>query len=236
MSSVAPGGGTPKLVFSSKGNSHPFQERVVHLTEPQKVGRSVGRVKPSINNLIFDCKVLSRNHGIVWYEHGQFWVQDTKSANGTFVNNHRLNKGSEESPPKEIYHEDLIQFGVEVVESQRNGVSVTHGCIIGIMYLYHPDGSEAKPVSVSGSNNQILFSSGLPIPTQDLYQLQKYLEEASHREQVLESKLAALQRIVADTKTCSAQSWKMMVDNDSLCFRMELLHDQLAILGKKNGR
>ncbi|XP_075245564.1 uncharacterized protein LOC142339425 isoform X2 [Convolutriloba macropyga] len=233
--SQQPGTATPKLVFSSKGNSHPFQERIVHLTEPQKVGRSVGRVKPASNNLIFDCKVLSRNHGIVWYEHGQFWVQDTKSANGTFVANQRLNKGSEESPPKEIYHEDLIQFGVDVVENQRNGVSVTHGCIIGVVYLYHPDGSEAKPVCSPGSNNQILFSSGLPIPTQDLYQLQKYLEEASHREQVLESKLAALQRIVADTRTCSAQSWKALVEEDSLLTRMELLESQLFILGKNMG-
>ena len=48
-------------------------------------------------------------------------MQDTKSANGTFVANQRLNKGSEESPPKEIFHEDLIQFGVDVVENQRNG-------------------------------------------------------------------------------------------------------------------
>ncbi|XP_063715797.1 sarcolemmal membrane-associated protein-like isoform X2 [Symsagittifera roscoffensis] len=235
MSSQPRQNSAPKLVFASKGNSHPFQERVLYLTEPQKVGRSVGRIKPATNNLIFDCKVLSRNHGIVWYEHNQFWVQDTKSANGTFVANQRLNKGSEESPPKEIFHEDLIQFGVDVVENQRNGVSVTHGCIIGVVYLYHPDGSAAKPVSAPGSSNQILFSSGLPIPTQDLYQLQKYLEEASHREQLLESKLAALQRLVTDTRTCSAESWRALVEEDSLLTRMELLESQLFVLGKNMG-
>ena len=71
MSSQPRQNSAPKLVFASKGNSHPFQERVLYLTEPQKVGRSVGRIKPATNNLIFDCKVLSRNHGIVWYEHNQ---------------------------------------------------------------------------------------------------------------------------------------------------------------------
>ena len=58
------------------------------------------------------------------------------------------------------------------------------------------------------------FSAGLPVPTQDLFQLQKYLEEASHREQLLESKLAALQRLVADTRTCSAESWRALVEED----------------------
>ena len=29
-------------------------------------------------------------------------MQDTKSSNGTFVNNQRLSKGSEESPPREV--------------------------------------------------------------------------------------------------------------------------------------
>lgn len=51
----------------------------------------------------------------------QFYLQDTKSSNGTFVNNNRLSKGSEESPPKEIFSGDIIKFGVDVVENSRNG-------------------------------------------------------------------------------------------------------------------
>ena len=52
----------------------------------------------------------------------QFYLQDTKSSNGTFVNNVRLSKGSEESEPKEIKSGDIVQFGVDVVENSKKGL------------------------------------------------------------------------------------------------------------------
>ena len=58
-------------VFTSRPNSHPFEERRVLLTEPVKIGRSVAKSRPAANNCIFDCKVLSRNHAILWYEDGK---------------------------------------------------------------------------------------------------------------------------------------------------------------------
>ena len=67
-----------------------------------QVGRSVARARATQTNAIFDCKVLSRNHALLWYEAGKFYLQDTKSSNGTFVNNQRLSKGSEESAPREV--------------------------------------------------------------------------------------------------------------------------------------
>lgn len=51
--------------------SHPFEERNITLTEPVKVGRSVARIRPAVGNAIFDCKVLSRNHALLWYEGGK---------------------------------------------------------------------------------------------------------------------------------------------------------------------
>jgi hypothetical protein len=52
-------------------NSHPFTERRLSLDAPAKVGRAVARCKPSSDNSIFDCKVLSRNHALLWYEDGK---------------------------------------------------------------------------------------------------------------------------------------------------------------------
>jgi len=49
----------------------------------------------------------------------KFFLQDTKSSNGTFVNNQRLGKCNEESQPFEIYTGDIIQFGVDVTENNR---------------------------------------------------------------------------------------------------------------------
>jgi len=58
-------------VFISATGSHPFLERRVVLSEPAKIGRSVAQAKASPTNTIFDCKVLSRNHAILWYENGK---------------------------------------------------------------------------------------------------------------------------------------------------------------------
>ncbi|MGH0123646.1 UNVERIFIED_CONTAM: hypothetical protein FKN15_012786 [Acipenser sinensis] len=100
-----------------------FQERHVYLDEPVKIGRSVARCRPAQNNATFDCKVLSRNHALIWFDHktGKFYLQDTKSSNGTFINSQRLSRGSEESPPCEILSGDIIQFGVDVTENTRKG-------------------------------------------------------------------------------------------------------------------
>lgn len=54
----------------------------------------------------------------------QFYLQDTKSSNGTFINSQRLSRGSEESPPCEILSGDIIQFGVDVTENTRKGTGM----------------------------------------------------------------------------------------------------------------
>lgn len=58
-------------IFTPRSNSQDFQERRIQLTESVKIGRSVAKVKSAASNLIFDCKVLSRNHAIIWYEGGK---------------------------------------------------------------------------------------------------------------------------------------------------------------------
>jgi hypothetical protein len=51
-----------------------LQERTLTLDQPVKIGRSVARARPAPNNAIFDCKVLSRNHALLWYENGKVIV------------------------------------------------------------------------------------------------------------------------------------------------------------------
>ncbi|CAH8558777.1 unnamed protein product [Heterobilharzia americana] len=85
-------------------DSHPFQDRTIILNDVLKVGRSVARVKPAANNAIFDCKVLSRSHALIWYRAGRFWLRDTNSSNGTFVNSTRVvKKSDEEFADREIF-------------------------------------------------------------------------------------------------------------------------------------
>ena len=217
--------GYPSAILTCRPNSHPFQERTLLSVHDQvKIGRSVARSRPSENNAIFDCKVLSRNHALLWYKDGKFFLQDTKSSNGTFVNNARLSKGAEESDPREICSGDILQFGVDV---QENAKKLTHGCIIATVRLFLPDGKEAKASPTINS-----ASSATTLPQQDLYQLNQYIQEALVREQMLETKLAMLQRLVGQTNQASDDAWKSLIDEDRLLTRVEILESQLSTYGK----
>lgn len=44
----------------------------------------------------------------------QFYIKDTKSSNGTFVNENRLSPSAEESGMVELRSRDVVQFGVNV--------------------------------------------------------------------------------------------------------------------------
>lgn len=72
---VSPVEMSARAVLICHANSHPFQERTLILNTPAKVGRSVARARPATNNAIFDCKVLSRHHALLWFENGQFLLQ-----------------------------------------------------------------------------------------------------------------------------------------------------------------
>ena len=67
------------------------------------------------------CFMWSLNTDLTVYLFFQFYLQDTKSSNGTFINDQRLCKGGEESAPRESYSGDVIQFGVNVMENNRRG-------------------------------------------------------------------------------------------------------------------
>lgn len=60
-----------KIVLIPHERSHPFARRECVVREPLKVGRSVDKKRISANNLIFDCRVLSRNHAVIWFENGK---------------------------------------------------------------------------------------------------------------------------------------------------------------------
>ncbi|XP_072396077.1 uncharacterized protein Slmap isoform X1 [Diabrotica undecimpunctata] len=212
-----------KAILTSRPNSHHFQERTLALDQPVKVGRAVARAKPTANNAIFDCKVLSRHHALLWYENGKFFLQDTKSSNGTFVNNSRL---LADNGHHELSSGDIVQFGVDVIENNRK---VTHGCIIATIKLYLPDGKEAKasPISDGGTHGMV--------PLDDLYRLNQIIQEANQREQCLETKLTALQQVVDDTRKSAEESWQAYVGEERLLSRVSALETQLQRANKNWG-
>lgn len=215
---------TAKGILICRDNSHPFQERTLTLEQPVKIGRSVARARAAANNAIFDCKVLSRNHALLWYSSGKFYLQDTCSSNGTFVNNQRLSASGLESTSKEVCSGDIVQFGVDVVENTKK---VTHGCIVATLKLYLPDGKEAK-ASLSTS----VSSPAGNVSLEDLYKLNQIMQEASRREKALYSKLGYLQQLVENTRKAANQSWKALITEDRLLSWVMTIESQLTVYSK----
>ncbi|XP_052902264.1 sarcolemmal membrane-associated protein [Anopheles moucheti] len=215
-----------RALLICRPNSHPFNNRTLYL-EPgaqAKVGRSVARIRVSENNAIFDCKVLSRNHAVLWYKDGRFFIKDTGSSNGTFINNFRLSQTCSESEPYEISSGDIVQFGVDVMENTRRE---THGCITATLKLFLPDGRETKASQKVGIGGQSAI-----IPPVDLYRLNQYIQEANQREQILETKLISLQKMVESTKQNSFLGWQALIDEDRLLSRIDMLEKKLQYCQK----
>ncbi|XP_011502586.1 PREDICTED: sarcolemmal membrane-associated protein [Ceratosolen solmsi marchali] len=208
-------------------NSYPFKERNLFFEKPIKIGRSVARARAATNNAIFDCKVLSRNHAIIWYDSGKFYLKDTKSSNGTFINNRRLSPSGEESATHDVYSGDVVQFGVDVVENNPKA-KVTHGCIVATLKLYLASGKEAK-------ENHSNSDSYINITFEDLYKLNQFIQEAGRRESALRIKLEYMQILLEQTKIAALQSWKALVLEDCLLSRLEILESQVIAYSKNFG-
>ena len=68
----------------------------------------------SSNKLAFKSKVVSRSHAEIWVEGGgKFFIKDTKSSSGTFLNHVRLSPANSPSKPHQIKDGDILQLGVD---------------------------------------------------------------------------------------------------------------------------
>ncbi|XP_030554900.1 sarcolemmal membrane-associated protein [Drosophila novamexicana] len=215
--------GEAKIVLQCEGKSHKFETRNILLAPNQecKVGRLIAKSKASESNAIFDCKVLSRNHAMLWYTpDGRFWVKDTKSSNGTFINDNKL--GNE---PAELHYGDTVKFGVEVIENSRQEV---HGCIIARVTLFLPDGREA----ISIESEQLQLTGPNRISYDEIQRLNAFLQEASQREKMLKAKLSSLQGVIDSTRKNAALCWQSMITEDQLLHKINLLEKKLQMMEK----
>lgn len=89
---------------------------------PLRIGRFTDRTGSAIamanaansHKLAFKSKVVSRGHAEVWVEgSGTFFIKDTKSSSGTFLNHVRLSPAGQESRPFQVKDGDVLQLGVD---------------------------------------------------------------------------------------------------------------------------
>ena len=169
-----------RAFLTARPNSFTFEDRLLVLDSPAKVGRSHKEDRSESGNCFFDCKVLSRAHAKLLYDEGKFYLVDTGSSNGSFVNNIRLSKCGEESKVTQVYTGDLIRFGSDVVDKAKN---VTQKCIVAQLKLFYPEGEEAE----GRPSTSRLFR-----PAEGQEVSGGGLQEALAREKALEEQLARL--------------------------------------------
>ncbi|KAI9441355.1 SMAD/FHA domain-containing protein [Lactarius indigo] len=87
--------------------------RIGRFTERSGIGIAQANALNS-NKLAFKSKVVSRAHAEVWCElGGKFYIKDTKSSSGTFLNHVRLSAANQDSRPFELKDGDTLQLGVD---------------------------------------------------------------------------------------------------------------------------
>ncbi|CAH8518456.1 unnamed protein product [Schistosoma turkestanicum] len=135
-----------------------------------------------------------------------------------------VKKNDEEFADREIFSGDIIRFGVDVVEHD-----TTHGCIIAQVALYHPSGAEAKQNVDPVSNNNAMTGIDT-LHTEQMFRFAHYISEALFREQVLDTKLESIKRLLHEAQEISEAGWQSMVDEDQLLEKLSLYESQLSLL------
>ncbi|KAF9429875.1 hypothetical protein BGZ94_009137 [Podila epigama] len=77
-----------------------------------KIGRFTDK-QALPNRVTFKSKVVSRGHAEIFTEGGKFYIRDTKSSSGTFLNHARLSPPGVESKPTQLKDGDVVQLGVD---------------------------------------------------------------------------------------------------------------------------
>ncbi|KAE9392987.1 SMAD/FHA domain-containing protein [Gymnopus androsaceus JB14] len=90
--------------------------RIGRFTDRSGLGVSAVNALGS-NKLAFRSKVVSRSHAEIWVEGSgasvKFFIKDTKSSSGTFLNHIRLSPAGTESRPHQVRDGDILQLGVD---------------------------------------------------------------------------------------------------------------------------
>ncbi|KAG2182553.1 hypothetical protein INT43_007484 [Umbelopsis isabellina] len=89
---------------------------VIERDVPENTLLKIGRFTDKMflpNRITFKSKVVSRGHAEIWTEQGKFYIKDTKSSSGTFLNHIRLSPPNSESRPFQLKDGDVVQLGVD---------------------------------------------------------------------------------------------------------------------------
>lgn len=124
------------LIDHSSSNSGLYFAPVIRKAKSQNsisIGRYTEKNKsaahaPQGSNapIVFKSKVVSRTHALFQCnEEGQWFIKDSKSSSGTFLNHIRLSPASQESSLMPLIDGDIIQLGMDY----RGGTEEVYRCV-----------------------------------------------------------------------------------------------------------
>ncbi|OAF70354.1 hypothetical protein A3Q56_01790 [Intoshia linei] len=206
---------THVIVYEAREDiSHPFERRIVLIdSNPLRVGRAVNEPVNNVLSFIFDCKVLSRNHCRVWFDEGKFWIMDTNSSNGTFVNNKRLlSPNDKENCKYQLNDGDLVQFGVDVNETE---TSITRS-VVGHVHFF----LSFNYISGFGNNPNYIES---------IIKVTECLKTIKENETILDKKIDILENTLTNTEGLQESLHQNIVDESGYLSRISLLEQELDI-------
>ncbi|KAF5354055.1 hypothetical protein D9756_006971 [Leucocoprinus leucothites] len=122
------------------------------------------------NKLAFRSKVVSRAHAEIWVENsGKFFIRDTKSSSGTFLNHVRLSAANAESRPFQIKDGDILQLGVDyqggaedIYKSVKIRIEIGREWQAGINAFNTNAFKNLKALALPSHNNSTAAVSGPP--------------------------------------------------------------------------
>ncbi|PWN30013.1 hypothetical protein BDZ90DRAFT_229051 [Jaminaea rosea] len=111
--------------------------------------------------IAFKSKVVSRGHAELWCEAGgKFFIKDTKSSSGTFLNHIRLSAPNVESRPFAVKDGDILQLGVDY----QGGTEEIYRCVKIRVELNRGWQREANQFNINALR-QLRALQGSPLPT-----------------------------------------------------------------------
>jgi len=75
--------------------------------------------------IYYSSKVVSRNHALLKCENGKFYIKDTGSSSGTFLNGKRLSPQGQESSFFELCNGDIVKLGEDCQVNK-----ILHKCVL----------------------------------------------------------------------------------------------------------
>jgi len=159
----------PHFKMVPHNNFFPIVER--DLIRTLKFGRQGEQTDPDPDFFCFNSRVVSRRHAEVWAVNGEFYIRDTRSQSGTFLNAMRLSLPGEESKPFKLKNGDTVQFGVD----RKGGTTPDTKCVsVTVELSFKKNAPAAQPAPPGYSLQQQAGYPSQGYPPQQGYPQQGY--------------------------------------------------------------